>query len=294
MISPLVSLLLGASLVKAQAQGDTDVDTVTKAFTDAKVVPDVVPAFQPAFPLLVKFGDVAVTAGVQLSIAQTAQEPSFALVSGNSAIQGRPYLIAMVDPDAPTPTNTSISQVRHFLGADFVSNAPVAGTWPMANESAPLSDYMGPMPPAGSPAHRYVAAPIPSHPISLPRPIAARTLAHTRSFSSSSRCSLCASATSSSATCRPQRATSQARPPRRASTPQTSSTSTSRSSWARSRRASCSSSRARSSASRRTMGPSAALAAGVHPAARRRRGLLWGDSAGTAFGRASRRCWRRS
>ncbi|KZV87463.1 PEBP-like protein [Exidia glandulosa HHB12029] len=158
----LTVALAATSLVRAQ---DNDTATVAAAFMNAGIVPDVLSSFAPVLPLLVTFkqadgSSIEVTAGMQLTIAQTANEPTFALVSGNAAIQGKPYLIAMVDPDAPTPQNTSISQVRHFLAPDFVSDGPVAGTWPMTNRTPALSEYMGPHPPDGSDAHRFVSPPL--------------------------------------------------------------------------------------------------------------------------------------
>jgi len=30
-----------------------------------------------------------------------------------------PFVIAMVDPDVPTPQNPNVSQIRHFLGGNF-------------------------------------------------------------------------------------------------------------------------------------------------------------------------------
>ncbi|KZV87464.1 PEBP-like protein, partial [Exidia glandulosa HHB12029] len=132
-----------------------DTATVAAAFKSSKIVPDVVPSFDPLYPLLVTFkqadgSSIQVTAGIQLTIAQTASEPTFALVS--SDVQGKPYLIAMVDPDAPTPQDPSVAQVRHFLAPDFVSD----GTGPLTNRTPALSPYIGPQPPAGSDAHRFV------------------------------------------------------------------------------------------------------------------------------------------
>jgi len=154
---PVVSLLLLAVSSRVLAQDTAD----QTAFTDAKIVPDVISDFAPAFPLQVIFTDASgnkinVTQGMQLTINQTANRPDFALVSSNTAITGKPYLIAMVDPDAPTPQNTSSSQIRHFLGPNFVSPGPSGGVFPLANQSAALSNYLGPLPPNGSDAHRYV------------------------------------------------------------------------------------------------------------------------------------------
>ncbi|KZV86482.1 PEBP-like protein, partial [Exidia glandulosa HHB12029] len=125
-----------------------DTTTVAAAFKSSKIVPDVVPSFDPLYPLLVTFkqadgSSIQVTAGIQLTIARESQCPTYFIRS--------PVLIT-VDPDAPTPQDPSVAQVRHFLAPDFVSD----GTGPLTNRTPALSPYIGPQPPAGSHAHRFV------------------------------------------------------------------------------------------------------------------------------------------
>ncbi|KAF9045288.1 phosphatidylethanolamine-binding protein, partial [Panaeolus papilionaceus] len=62
-----------------------------------------------------------------------------------------PFVIAAVDPDAPTPQTPTSAQIRHFLGGNFF----VEGTQ-LVNRTADISAYRQPTPPAGSPAHRYI------------------------------------------------------------------------------------------------------------------------------------------
>ena len=66
----------------------------------------------------------------------------------------------MVDPDAPTPRNRSLGEVRHLVaplvvatGADLASGAALTNTTPA------VSDYVSPGPPPGSDPHRCVPAP---------------------------------------------------------------------------------------------------------------------------------------
>ena len=66
----------------------------------------------------------------------------------------------MVDPDAPTPQNRSLGEVRHLVaplvvatGADLASGAALTNTTPA------VSDYVSPGPPPGSDPHRCVPAP---------------------------------------------------------------------------------------------------------------------------------------
>jgi hypothetical protein len=61
-----------------------------------------------------------------------------------------PFVIAMVDPDAPTPQDRSTAQVRHFLGGDF--NVNEGGR--LVSSTPAISQYIQPTPEAESDAHR--------------------------------------------------------------------------------------------------------------------------------------------
>ncbi|KAI9874005.1 MAG: hypothetical protein M1830_010299, partial [Pleopsidium flavum] len=109
-----------------------------------------------------RFGsNTTITPGQQIGINVPAQQPS---VGAETALNGT-YILFIVDPDAPTPTNASVSQYLHWLqpGLRFAStrnttanafspypatiNASATGTVP----------YVRPQPPPTSPAHRYIA-----------------------------------------------------------------------------------------------------------------------------------------
>ncbi|KAK1231825.1 hypothetical protein PQX77_005039 [Marasmius sp. AFHP31] len=141
------------------AQENQTFGNVTQAFRDAKVVPDVIPVFNPSALLDVVFTDnstmqnVNVTPGMNLTMTQTSSAPQFFLRANETLPGNAPYVLAIVDPDAPTPQNTSISQFRHFLGGGFrVDNS----TSELKNTTAALSDFTPPTPPDGSDPHRYV------------------------------------------------------------------------------------------------------------------------------------------
>jgi len=68
----------------------------------------------------------------------------------DSKCQG-PFVIAAVDPDAPTPQNPTNAQIRHFLGGNFTPNR--LGL--LSNSTPAISEFRQPTPPAGSDAHRY-------------------------------------------------------------------------------------------------------------------------------------------
>jgi len=161
----LYIFVLAFSLVPAlYAQINSSLLTnVTQAFSQAQVVPDVLPSFAPTALANITFGASAtnqvlnVTPGVLLTEPQTATEPAFSLIS-NSTIQvaNQTFVLALVDPDAPSPQNTSASQFLHFLGGDFRVNATSSDPTHLTNQSAALMNYFPPTPPAGSPPHRYV------------------------------------------------------------------------------------------------------------------------------------------
>lgn len=63
------------------------------------------------------------------------------------------FVVTMVDLDAPTPQNQSLSQIRHFLGGDFTQTRNSGGL--LSNSTPALSNFLQPTPPAGSDPHRY-------------------------------------------------------------------------------------------------------------------------------------------
>ncbi|KIJ54735.1 hypothetical protein M422DRAFT_152904 [Sphaerobolus stellatus SS14] len=158
MFKSLIALAL-ATLPLVHSQ-DSNVTTVMAALQKAKIVPNVVPSFTPRFPLDVRFTVnntvFPVTAGANLTIAQTVNLPSFAIISNITAIIGKPYLMAIIDPDAFTPQNPNVSEFRHFLGADYISNGSTNGEFVLTNQSktATLTDYINPTPPISSAPHR--------------------------------------------------------------------------------------------------------------------------------------------
>lgn len=84
----------------------------------------------------------------------TVGPPSFTLV-GLDARDG-PFVVAAVDPDAPTPQNPTNAQVRHFLGGNFEPSRLSRSRATLTNTTAAVSNWRQPTPPAGSDAHRCV------------------------------------------------------------------------------------------------------------------------------------------
>lgn len=191
------ALLALAAVATAQ---DT-LESVKAAFESAGIVGDVIPAFDPSVLLTVTFTNpdgspLSFTAGTLLTPARTcstppaivpccvltlrrvveaARRPTFSI---SPADPSTTFLVAEVDPDAPTPQSPTSAQIRHFLGPNF----SVVGST-LANTTAALSDYRGPSPPAGSDPHRFVVR----HRVRRKGNTDAPNCAGTRSYSSRKR-----------------------------------------------------------------------------------------------------------
>lgn len=89
-------------------------------------------------------------------IIETAIPPTFGIKYFGSKSVGRsPYVVAMVDLDAPTPQNRSLADVRHFLGGNFYLGYPgLDSTALLSNKTPAISEFQQPSPPAGSAPHR--------------------------------------------------------------------------------------------------------------------------------------------
>ncbi|TCD62350.1 hypothetical protein EIP91_007048 [Steccherinum ochraceum] len=143
-----------ASLAGLVAGQDTSLATVKRTFDAANIPGDLQITFNPRVLLEVTFPettgpDIHLKAGVQLPRNATAGPPTFN-IRGQPG--GGPFVVAAVDPDAPTPQEPTSAQIRHFLGGNF-RLVPGGG---LVNSTAALSNFLQPTPPAGSDPHRYV------------------------------------------------------------------------------------------------------------------------------------------
>ncbi|EIM87952.1 PEBP-like protein [Stereum hirsutum FP-91666 SS1] len=153
-----------ACLALAKAQTSDTISSVAAAFTNFSIVPDVLSSFAPIGLLDVVFTDPAtgetlhVTPGTNLTMEQTLNEPQFFFTTNDTSLSNSTFVIVLVDPDAPTPQNTSISQFRHMLAGDFMlSNmGNTINESALTNTSAAVTPFVNPTPPAGSDPHRYV------------------------------------------------------------------------------------------------------------------------------------------
>ncbi|KAF5347065.1 hypothetical protein D9758_011655 [Tetrapyrgos nigripes] len=137
-------------------------ETMKQAFGDAAIVPDVLGQFEPEAVLSVAYNPaedhpVYVVSGGNLTGNETSFMPSFWLTFQDMSLLNSTFIITMIDPDAPSPQNRSLSQVRHLVLADVHINGSASEgtvTAQLTNSSAALSEYLAPAPPAGT--HRYI------------------------------------------------------------------------------------------------------------------------------------------
>ncbi|KAG6847614.1 hypothetical protein H0H93_007059, partial [Arthromyces matolae] len=148
-------LLCFSGLVASQ---DLSLGLVKHAFEAASIPSTLSIDFNPKALLEVTFPQltgesITLHAGIHLPRNATAGPPTFSAV-GN--IGNGPFVIAAVDPDAPTPQDPTEAQIRHFLGPNFFSHArrDSSAVQPLVNHTAAISPFRQPTPPAGSDAHR--------------------------------------------------------------------------------------------------------------------------------------------
>ncbi|KAJ7480631.1 PEBP-like protein [Mycena latifolia] len=132
---------------------DVSIRTVDRAFRAADIPTDLNIIFDPTALLEVSLPQargppITLHAGIQVPRNDTAGPPSFHVV-GN--VGRGPFVVATVDPDAPTPQDPTEAQIRHFLGGNFFNHGGL-----LVNSTPAISEFLQPTPPAGSDAHRYI------------------------------------------------------------------------------------------------------------------------------------------
>ncbi|KAH8831625.1 phosphatidylethanolamine-binding protein [Flagelloscypha sp. PMI_526] len=137
-----------------------DEESLVETLKNLNVIPDVLPEFQAQFSLGITTVDgTSVTPGLNLTVNQTAVEPTWSIHPSyqpdSQSFKTKSYTIMLVDPDAPTPQNASVSDIVHFIQTDAVPGDNGALTF--QSDANPIVPYAGPAPPADSDAHRYVS-----------------------------------------------------------------------------------------------------------------------------------------
>ncbi|KAF9482593.1 PEBP-like protein [Pholiota conissans] len=155
MLFHTLSLLLTLSTL-GLAQ-DTSLGEVKRAFSNANIPETIKFAFDPKVLLEVTFPQtsakpITLHAGIQLPRNATVGPPTFNVIG---SVSKGPFVVAAVDPDAPTPQTPTSAQIRHFLGGNFFLDTPRTPTL-LSNNTPAISHFQQPTPPAGSDPHRYI------------------------------------------------------------------------------------------------------------------------------------------
>ncbi|CEL60409.1 OV-16 antigen OS=Onchocerca volvulus GN=OV16 PE=2 SV=2 [Rhizoctonia solani AG-1 IB] len=138
---------------------------VQQRFTAEGVVPDVLASFNPTGLLYLTYtGNLSdgtnakvVLPGTSFARNDTLNTPQFSV----DGVKNGTYIIAIVDPDAPSRANPTVSQIRHMFATNFVvsdtRSTSAARSMVLQNTTSAISPYFSPNPPVGSGAHRYIA-----------------------------------------------------------------------------------------------------------------------------------------
>ncbi|KAF9555133.1 PEBP-like protein [Agrocybe pediades] len=138
---------------------DIDLHVVTRSFYQANIPQRLGIIFRPKVLFEVSFPELfvepgllplTITAGIRLPRNATMDEPMFRIIGDNG--EG-PFIILMVDVDAPTHPTPATGEFRHFLGANFFLN-DVMDPFLLSNSTPALSEYQEPHPILSEP-HRY-------------------------------------------------------------------------------------------------------------------------------------------
>jgi hypothetical protein len=178
MRSIILAVVALALTVSAQ---DTSLRVVKKRFNEADIPDDLDISFKPKTLLEVTFPQTGITpplhvhAGGEYDKNETSAIPYYSVLfppsppkSGyrpspatqipilNAEIGVGPFVLALLDPDAPKPEDPKNAQYRHFLGANFWMGTPGEVGLQLLNTTPAITEWTKPAPPDGSDSHRYV------------------------------------------------------------------------------------------------------------------------------------------
>ncbi|KAF5353359.1 hypothetical protein D9756_008062 [Leucocoprinus leucothites] len=157
---------------------DLSTKNVKDAFYKARIPQDTGINFNPTAVLEVAFPQqynlpFLFHTGEHVPINSTTEPPMFSLLTGGSSSsrsqkanctysKDQKFVVTLFDPDANTPEDSTIAQVRHFLGGNFSPlldhefpsgiNIPL----PLVNSTPAVSEWVHPQPPPASGLHRYI------------------------------------------------------------------------------------------------------------------------------------------
>ncbi|KAK0669057.1 phosphatidylethanolamine-binding protein [Cercophora samala] len=172
-----LSLLALASVSLADDNAES-VSTLSfkNAFVNSGIVPEVIPALDPAVSFYATYkteGDSnhseLLIPGSSLTVNEISTLPIEFSVENlsnatNITAQTR-YLIYLLDADAPARSNPTARNLRHWLAGNFTLNGQNSSVLSTAqrlarppNSGAPFTNFTAPRPDANSGVHRYIMA----------------------------------------------------------------------------------------------------------------------------------------
>jgi phosphatidylethanolamine-binding protein (PEBP) family uncharacterized protein len=145
--------MLAADGAGAAVAGSALSQQLLSQLKSGNLVPEVVATLPDnLLDMRVLYGDVELPIGVQMRLVQTQNKPSVQFYGNGFGGDADKYTLAMVDPDAPSPSNPVLRNILHWLVTDIPGSTTASQEiWETGQEKIP---YMGPAPPEG--LHRYV------------------------------------------------------------------------------------------------------------------------------------------
>ncbi|VDC07187.1 unnamed protein product [Peniophora sp. CBMAI 1063] len=139
-----------------------------QAFADAGLVPKPLGVFAPeavldvTYPSAVSNGSFLVFPGLNVTEDQVVSQPDLYLTFESTGLSQdaaglftSTFVLFALDPDAPTPQNTSLANFVHWVQPNLKISGPMSTFAPLVNSTPALFEYLSPAPPATSDAHRY-------------------------------------------------------------------------------------------------------------------------------------------
>ncbi|KAG8712682.1 hypothetical protein FRC09_019576 [Ceratobasidium sp. 395] len=131
---------------------------VKKTFYSEGIVPDVLPSFNPKSLLYLTYkGNLSDGSNAKVVLPGLVSRETLSV----TGLKSGPYVVAIVDPDAPSRATPTSAQIRHLLAGNLTVSSTrskhVIDSFLLKNSTAAINDYRPPTPPAGSGPHRYVA-----------------------------------------------------------------------------------------------------------------------------------------
>ncbi|KAG8780971.1 hypothetical protein FRC12_022369 [Ceratobasidium sp. 428] len=167
-LSILTLASLGTAVSTLASPSDPKYPTlaeVKKTFYSEGIVPDILPAFNPKSLLYLTYtGNLSDGSNAKVVLPGTSFARNDTLIPPQLSVTGLksgPYVVAIVDPDAPSRATPTSAQIRHLLAGNLTVSSTrskyVIDSFLLKNSTAAINDYRPPTPPAGSGPHRYVA-----------------------------------------------------------------------------------------------------------------------------------------